>query len=173
MADNSIDVVYISHSLEPNGGRKEVAISELLRVARKAVVLVESIYKFLPENAQKRMAENGYVLNLKSTAKKLGATLVNNRLLDVCSNPVNPSGVVLMVKSFSPSRRLGGITGVSWQCPLTGVPLADLGDLCRTGRNCLSRTSRGSITEGKTWGGCNANRSWDNQNLTLWCLTYD
>ena len=129
MADNSIDVVYTSHSLEPNGGREEAVISELLRVARKAVVLVEPIYELAPENARKRMAEHGYVRNLKSTAEKLGATVVDHRLLDVCSNPLNPSGVVLMVKSVSPSRRGVGTAGVSWQCPLTGVALADQGDI--------------------------------------------
>jgi SAM-dependent methyltransferase len=112
MADNSIDVVYTSHSLEPNGGREEAAINELLRVARKAVVLVEPLYELAPENAQKRMAEHGYVRNL-----------------DICSNPLNPSGVVLMVKSGATSRRDSKIVRVGWQCPLTGVPLIDQGDI--------------------------------------------
>lgn len=129
MADNSIDVVYTSHSLEPNGGREMAAITELLRVARKAVVLVEPLYELAPENAQKRMVEHGYVRNLKSTAEKLGATVVEHGLLDVCSNPLNPSGVVLMVKPDFPPRRDSVIEGVGWQCPLTGVPLIDQGDV--------------------------------------------
>lgn len=129
MANNSIDVVYTSHSLEPNGGREGEAISELLRVARKAVVLVEPIYELAPENAQKRMVEHGYVRNLKSTAEKLGATVVEYGLLDVCGNPLNPSGVVLMVKSSFPPRRDTVIKGASWQCPMTGVPLIDQGDI--------------------------------------------
>lgn len=129
MADNSIDVVYTSHSLEPNGGREEAAINELLRVARKAVVLVEPLYELAPENAQKRMAEHGYVRNLKSTAERLGASVVEYGLLDICSNPLNPSGVVLMVKSGATSRRDSKIVRVGWQCPLTGVPLIDQGDI--------------------------------------------
>jgi hypothetical protein len=129
MADNSIDVIYTSHSLEPNGGREEAAISELLRVARKALVLVEPIYELAPEIARKRMAEHGYVRNLKLTAEKVGATVVDHRLLDVCSNSLNPSGVVLIVKSVSPARTGAGISRISWQCPLTGVPLADQGDI--------------------------------------------
>ena len=129
MADDSIDVVYTSHSLEPNGGREEAAINELLRVARKAVVLVEPLYELAPENAQKRMAEHGYVRNLKATAESLGASVVEYGLLDICSNPLNPSGVVLMVKSGATSRNDSKVVGVGWQCPLTGVPLLDQGDI--------------------------------------------
>ncbi len=129
MADNSIDVVYTSHSLEPNGGKEAAAIKELLRVARKAVVLVEPLYELAPENAQKRMAEHGYVRNLKSTAERLGASVVEYGLLDICNNPLNPSGVVLMVKSGAPSKSDSNIIGGGWQCPLTGVPLIDQGDI--------------------------------------------
>jgi ubiquinone/menaquinone biosynthesis C-methylase UbiE len=129
MADNSIDVVYTSHSLEPNGGREDAAIKELLRVARKAVLLVEPLYELAPENAQKRMTEHGYVRNLKSTAERLGASVVEYGLLDIFSNPLNPSGVVLMVKSVTTSRRYSTNVRADWQCPLTGVPLIDQGDV--------------------------------------------
>jgi hypothetical protein len=105
LADNSIDVIYTSHSLEPNVGREALAINELLRVARKVVVLVEPLYELAPENAKKRMAEHGYVRGLKTTAEKLGANVVEYGLLDICSNPLNPSGVVLIVKPNPPQER--------------------------------------------------------------------
>ena len=104
LADNSIDVIYTSHSLEPNGGQEVAAIKELLRVARKAVVLVEPLYELAPEQAQKRMGEHGYVRGLKATVELLGAKVVEYGLLDICSNPLNPSGVVLMVKPAPVSR---------------------------------------------------------------------
>ena len=128
LADNSIDVLYTSHSLEPNGGREMMAITELLRVARKAVVLVEPLYELAPENAQKRMVEHGYVRGLKSTAEKLGANVVEYGLLDICSNSLNPSGVVLIIKPNPPQRRVSEIAEF-WQCPMTGVPLIDQEDL--------------------------------------------
>lgn len=129
LADNSIDVIYTSHSLEPNGGQEVAAIKELLRVARKAVVLVEPLYELASEAAQKRMAEHGYVRGLKSVAELLGAKVVEYGLLDVCSNPLNPSGVVLMVKP-NPAPKVD-ITSVwaGWQCPLTGAPLIGQGDI--------------------------------------------
>lgn len=128
LADNSIDIIYTSHSLEPNGGMEAVAITELLRVARKAVVLVEPLYEMASEFVQEQMATQGYVRGLKSAAEKLGASVVKYGLLDVCIDPLNPSGVVLIAK-LNPSPRRGTEVGVCWQCPLTGTPLVDQGDL--------------------------------------------
>lgn len=88
IADNAVDVVYTAHSLEPNGGRESAAISECLRIARKAVVLVEPIYELAPEAAQLRMASHGYVRNLKETAVGLWALAngdVSTPATDMCS----------------------------------------------------------------------------------------
>jgi len=65
LQDNSIDIVYTSHALEPNGGKEREALRELARVSRKAVVLIEPIYELANEQAKKRMDEHKYVKNLK------------------------------------------------------------------------------------------------------------
>lgn len=126
LADSSIDVVYTSHSLEPNGGFEEAAIRELLCVARKEVVLVEPLYELATAAGRERMMQHGYVRGLKAAAEKLGATVVEHRLLDFCMQPLNPSGVVRLRKNAArgPTDRLDSV----WQCPLTGVPLADRGE---------------------------------------------
>ena len=128
LADNSMDVVYTSHSLEPNGGKEEIAIKELLRIARKAVVLVEPCYELASDKAKQRMREHGYVRGLKATAEALGINVVDHRLLDVCDNPLNPLGVITLIK---PSVLVTGGSELlyrGWQCPLTGMPLMDKGD---------------------------------------------
>ncbi len=127
LADNSMDVVYTSHSLEPNGGKEVIAIKELLRIARKAVVLVEPCYELAPQKAQQRMREHGYVSGLNSVAESLGVNVVEHRLLDVCSNPLNPSGVITLVKPAITTQRHSQ-SEVEWQCPLTGLSLKDKGD---------------------------------------------
>lgn len=114
LADNSVDVVYTSHSLEPNGGRETPALRELLRVARRAVVLIEPIYELAGTEARNRMAHHGYVRNLKVTAEALGYPVDDYRLLDFYVNPLNPSGVVCIEKS-----RADGNATPSWRCPLT------------------------------------------------------
>jgi SAM-dependent methyltransferase len=118
LADGSIDVVYSSHSLEPNGGREEAAIAECLRVARHAVVLVEPIYELASPEAQARMRAHGYVRELRETAVRLGAAIADYRLLERCHNPLNPSGVILLRKAAG-----SGDAGTLWRCPLTGAVL--------------------------------------------------
>lgn len=120
LEDNSVDVVYTSHSLEPNGGREEVAIKELMRIARKAVVLIEPIYELADEQGKVRMSEHGYVRGLKATAEKLGAKVVDYRLLDYTGNTLNPSGVVLIENN---GAETSATTAVRWRCPLTHTRL--------------------------------------------------
>ena len=131
LADNSIDVVYTSHSLEPNGGREVAAIKELLRVARKAIILVEPIYELASEEAKKRMDEHGYVRNLKITAEQLTAKVIEYGLLEHCGNTLNPSGVVALVKADTPPKTNleSNFFQEVWQCPLTGTPLKEDRDL--------------------------------------------
>lgn len=116
LEDSSIDVVYTSHSLEPNGGREEAAIKELMRIARRAVVLVEPVYELASIEAQTRMRAHGYVRGLKETAERQGAMVRDYRLLDYCGNPLNPSGLVLIEK---PAMALPASSDILWRCPLT------------------------------------------------------
>jgi ubiquinone/menaquinone biosynthesis C-methylase UbiE len=125
LADESIDIVYTSHSLEPNGGREKEAIKELLRVARHAVVLIEPIYELASPEAQERMRYHGYIRGLKDVATQLGAVVTNYKLLDFTANPLNPSGLLLLEKATTVNSSLG----ISWSCPLTRTRLQDIGDV--------------------------------------------
>jgi SAM-dependent methyltransferase len=127
LANEAIDIVYTSHSLEPNGGKEEAALSELLRVARRAVVLVEPLYELAGEPARKRMEQHGYVRGLRAAAEKLGAQVRACRLLDYTGNPLNPSGLIILEKAPSSAPSAASI---EWRCPLTHTPLRYLGDAC-------------------------------------------
>lgn len=121
LSDDSVDVVYTSHSIEPNGGREQAALAELLRIARRAVVLVEPIYELASPDAQTRMRQHGYVRNLRAVAESLGCRVTDYRLLDYYVNPLNPSGVVLIEKAISGSVDIQSEHG--WRCPLTHVAM--------------------------------------------------
>lgn len=125
--DESIDVLYTYHSLEPNGGREEEAICELLRVARRFVVLVEPIYELGSPEAQARMRQHGYVRALKETTDRLGGKVTDYRLLDYMENPLNPTGLIVIEKPLSTTR--GKESGLRWSCPLTQTPLYEMGDV--------------------------------------------
>lgn len=119
LADRSVDVVYTSHSIEPNGGREADAIRELARVARKWLVLLEPAYDLAGAEARSRMESHGYVRNLAATIKELGLTLVEQRLFPVCANPLNPTGLYLVEIGSGADE----IANFRFQCPISGTPL--------------------------------------------------
>ncbi|OJJ19302.1 hypothetical protein BKI52_21040 [marine bacterium AO1-C] len=97
--DNSIDVVYTSHSIEPNGGREKDALEELYRVTNKYLVLLEPAYELAHEEARQRMKRNGYITTLYETAKSLGYKILEYKLFDYTANPNNPTGLMIIEKS--------------------------------------------------------------------------
>ena len=52
------------HPIEPNRGREEAILSELLRVARRALVMIEPSYETASAEARARMERLGYVRGL-------------------------------------------------------------------------------------------------------------
>jgi ubiquinone/menaquinone biosynthesis C-methylase UbiE len=133
LEDNSIDVVYTSHSLEPNGGREEEALRELLRIAKRAVVLIEPIFELASPEAQQRMSHHGYVKNLKKTAENLGVEVSEYRLLDYISNSLNPSGSLVLEKNRDPVPAV-----TRWRCPMTHSPLQPQNDVYFTEQTGLA-----------------------------------
>jgi hypothetical protein len=131
LADNSVDIVYTSHSLEPNGGRESAAIAECARVASKYLVLVEPIYELASPAAKERMESHGYVRRLRETAERLGLEVVHFELLQHTANPLNPSGVLILKKRQSQ-------TELGWKCPITAVPLTDKGDCYYGGQSGIA-----------------------------------
>jgi ubiquinone/menaquinone biosynthesis C-methylase UbiE/uncharacterized protein YbaR (Trm112 family) len=113
LPDNSIDILYTSHSLEPNGGAEKEALKELYRVAGKYVVLLEPDFENGSEEAKARMIKHGYVTNLKQHAEELGYEIVIHRPFDICINPLNPTGLTIIKKNENQ------IKDVQYVCPIT------------------------------------------------------
>jgi ubiquinone/menaquinone biosynthesis C-methylase UbiE len=124
LADESIDVVYTSHTVEPNGGREEQALRELLRVTRRVLVLVEPAYERADEEAQARMRQHGYARGLRGVLERLGARVTRDELLPYSVNPRNPSGLLVVEKAPA-----SGPGAPVFQCPLTGAALVDGGEV--------------------------------------------
>ena len=98
-ADNSIDVVYTSHSIEPNGGYEEIILKELFRVAIRYVILLEPGYELATDEARERMDSHGYCRNLKGISESLGYDVIEHTLFPVTSNPLNPTSLTIIKKS--------------------------------------------------------------------------
>lgn len=118
LPDSSIDIVYTSHSLEPNGGKEKEALQELYRVSSKYIVLLEPSYEFASEEGKQRMTKHGYVRYLDQHAKDLSMEVIEHRLFDYSINPLNPTALTVIKVNKENTQKPGFI------CPTTGSPLS-------------------------------------------------
>jgi hypothetical protein len=129
LADNSIDLVYTSHSIEPNGGKEKQAIAELYRVTSKYLILLEPTDEFATTEGKERMRRLGYVTNLKSVIQEMGLNLVDYKPFPVFTNPLNPTGLYVIKKDHSLLTQ----EKFYFTCPMSGAFLEEYADhfFCR------------------------------------------
>jgi ubiquinone/menaquinone biosynthesis C-methylase UbiE len=96
--DNCIDVVYTSHSIEPNGGNEVQILQELYRVTRKYLILLEPGYELASDEAKRRMDFHGYCRNLKRNSVSLGYDVLEHELFPYIANPLNPTAITIIRK---------------------------------------------------------------------------
>jgi len=118
LLDNSIDIVYTSHSIEPNGGKEIEALKELYRITNKYLILLEPSFELANKEARQRIVEHGYVTKLYQTAIDLNYKIVEHRLFDYTSNPLNPTGLLIIEKQNSVEKNHSNLV-----CPLTHTSL--------------------------------------------------
>lgn len=117
---DSIDVVYTSHSIEPNGGHETQILKELFRVARRFVVLLEPGYEFASDEGKARMTFHGYCKNLRGAAESLGYDVLLHQLFPLTANPLNPTALTVIKKTDSPPPCPANST---FACPKHKTPL--------------------------------------------------
>ena len=123
--DSSIDIVYTSHSIEPNGGREKDALKELYRVAKKYLVLLEPTDEFASEEGKNRMKKYGYVQNLIKVIAELNYNLIEYRPFDISANPLNPTGLYIIKKEDS---LVDNNNDVDFCCPISKDKLEEFED---------------------------------------------
>ena len=120
--DNSFDVVYTAHAVEPNHGRETVILRELLRVARAKVILFEPSYELGGAETRARIEEHGYCRDLPSAAAAAGGRVVLHKLLRNPMRATNQTAALVIEKPYAlDGRGLGGFA-----CPLCGSSLEAL-----------------------------------------------
>ncbi len=119
--DNSIDVVYTSHSIEPNGGNEEPILRELYRVTKKFLILLEPGYEFAGDEAKRRMESHGYCKNLDKHIKSLGYEMLEHKLFPYTANPLNPTAITIIRKN-SDSEFMSDVLA----CPKFKTPLKEI-----------------------------------------------
>lgn len=116
--DASIDLVWTSHALEPNGGKEEAALRELFRVAGRYAVLFEPSYENNSDEGRARMDKLGYICGLPAAIACAGAELVEVIEVKNTGNPLNPTyAYVCRTGTETRSRAM------PWACPETHMPM--------------------------------------------------
>lgn len=121
--DNSIDIVYTSHSIEPNGGNEKPILQELYRVARRYLILLEPGYELAGDEARRRMDRHGYCKNLRTISEDLGYEVLEHVMFPVTANPLNPTALTLIRKRNASERHGGEVLA----CPKFRTPLERIG----------------------------------------------
>lgn len=98
--DESVDIVYTVHAMEPNGGNEEKLLKELYRVTKKYLLLFEPIYELASDEQKRRMEHHGYIKNLRKICEKLGYKITDYRLLNHHYNILNKTGVIVIEKAI-------------------------------------------------------------------------
>ena len=139
--DDSFDIVYTSHSIEPNGGSEAALLTELLRITARYVVLIEPGYEFANPEAKLRMERLGYVRGLADTAMELGMNVVRNEPFEISINQSNPSAITVIEKAKE------GIAGGTpeFACPNYGDRLTDYGDALYSSNSLMAYPKIGAI----------------------------
>ena len=138
LQDNSVDIVFTHHSIEPNGGAELELMMEGFRVCRKVLVLVEPFYEVANESQQNRMSSLGYARDLEKIATEICEDVEVERLL-YSKNPENPSGLFILRKSpLEESVSTLGDPKIKWRCPISGHALTDFGSYFFNQQNGLA-----------------------------------
>lgn len=98
LPDASVDVVFTSHALEPNGGSELAILRELHRVARRYVVLREPSWELGSDETRARILEHRYVRGLPEASRCVGFTIVEHSLWGLDPNPANQAALLVLAK---------------------------------------------------------------------------
>lgn len=118
LRNKSIDVVWTSHALEPNGGRERQVLREIFRVARKKICLFEPFYEENSAEGQQRMERLGYIRGLPDAIRDLGGVLDDCIRIRHPTNPLNPT-YAFVITPPDTEADAAAPEGEFWACPAT------------------------------------------------------
>jgi len=91
LPSSSIDLVVSSHALEPNRAQQDVLLRELIRVAKKKIMLFEPCYEVNSNKGKAYMDLHEFVKDLDGSIKRAGGHLVEKIAIENVWNPLNPT----------------------------------------------------------------------------------
>ena len=132
-ATNSIDIVYTHYCLEELSGFQKQALSELMRVARSYVFLIEASYELGLPAQRRKLRNRHWNMELVSSIKKLGFKLVHHELIPNCTDALHHGALFILQKD--PQSTDAPRTGPNvFACPICKAALTTDGIvyMCKT-----------------------------------------
>jgi ubiquinone/menaquinone biosynthesis C-methylase UbiE len=129
LADNSTDVVTTHHAIEPNQGYEVAILTELMRVSRRYLVLIEPSYEFGNEAQRERMDHHRYIRDLPPFLEQIGARVIRYEPWGQDFTDVNKAALIVAEKpptSEPPSEDFALVS------PISGGPI----NRCHDGWYC-------------------------------------
>ncbi len=126
LPDKSVNVVMTSHSLEPNFGREQQLLQELLRVSCRKVILFEPSWENNTDDGRSRMERLGYIRDLPKHIEAAGGYLKNVFPLQNISNPLNPTNCYIIEVSQGDINQ--SKIDIPFVCPISGEHLNHFGN---------------------------------------------
>ncbi len=105
LSDNSFDIVITSHCLEQIPMHVHKVLSELYRVSREYIVLLEPSYELGDSYQKMCMKRKHFVRGLDKIIRERGYRLERHELLPYCWSFKNRTALYLIKKEVSGSRR--------------------------------------------------------------------
>ena len=121
LPDNSFDVVFTSHAVEPNHGREREILNELYRVTAGHLILFEPAYELVEPKVRERMDYHGYCRGLKDIAEENGWKVLRCELFSGRKDDANPSMILIIEKSDQKKGVKGAAT--NYASPISGGEL--------------------------------------------------
>ena len=139
-ANDSFDVVYTAHAVEPNHGREEAILDELYRVTSRYLVLLEPSFELASPEARARMESHGYCRGLVSIAQARGWKVARHELFKGGNSPQNPTGLILIEKNSLPTT-----TQPRYACPTYRTPMERYTDCFYSTKSMLAYPILGGV----------------------------
>lgn len=123
LPDAAVDVVWTCHAIEPNHGREEMLLRELLRVTRRSLVLFEPSWENNSAEGRMRMERLGYVRDLPRHIEAAGGVLVSTVMVKHSANALNPTCRYVVTPHRDRRRQEDGEWFEAFACPISGRAL--------------------------------------------------
>jgi len=119
----AFDVEYSSHSIESSREKEKEVPLEFYQVTLKYLILINSMYKLVSEEAKKGMEFHSYMREIKERAEKLGMKVVSYRHQNSLQKPPNPTELILIKKNVQTANIKN-----PYMCPYIRTALIDKGE---------------------------------------------